>query len=828
MKDALVSAYVDILNELRDKHQDVPTRRDVLSNYLLNHLSSLFEQINDPGINYLVCHFRSSFLPEGRQSSFVISEKVKETVNKCVARPFCFGEDDNWAAVFLESLLSSYLYIFGRDMSFSEHMILEASRHKKNDDPVFLTILPNNTDEPPSKPEIDTHIVIPNEYFNYLTVTNILPDLLWNAVKIVLEEKNKPLQPKEGCQSLDTFYDYRKVLYKCESLARGLKYSSFEALKNRGIEVAMYFCSIADKGSDIAKAINAFYADGSNGSWPYEEDDLRLFFGIIQAACIYVPLLGNTLMVYPFTIYRFDNTPDSLPKDLMIYLGTETNKTGGKTWDELVEAHGELWNELVETHKSIFESHSAALDSMKDLYSSLVIYHDDPGKSLIEKMHNLLISIQLLSIYTGPHIVKPKSADDKLKDWLGSYIRKEVSGDGEKSVEKDYLNDIVQSLKKHLKEKYWPLISLAAADCLRGLKHEGKSIEINVAVGTEVEFREVLRPIYNIEPVINKDNADASPMETFDIMDSVGLMTFQAYLRSLIRRNYSFLGSPFRFICLKAGQDGIVAFKYIADIKEKYHRNVFSEMVKAITPLSELTLARVDATGKANIFSRHNQLKHKLVFQCSPQGEWRTGLLENDANCYENLSKIQDEFKNLCNTLDWEQFIENVFVPSIESISEDHSAGGTIVFLHDASQYIKKYFTMPEGKFRVSLKPANYLKYVDFDTFRSQLIQDGATLIDMKTQEIFSRIQLVAKTSKDESFTTLTAALNLPIRDKIHEWGTRHLSSLNFICSVSDETPDVEQRLHNHVHCFVISQDGDVHHMALAKEGISCKQLLMQ
>ncbi len=75
--------------------------------------------------SYAAFHYRSSFLLEGRQSPWFPSTRVRRRALRLRPRD-CSVPDDKWPDILLDSLLRAYLYIFGRDSSFSENVILRA------------------------------------------------------------------------------------------------------------------------------------------------------------------------------------------------------------------------------------------------------------------------------------------------------------------------------------------------------------------------------------------------------------------------------------------------------------------------------------------------------------------------------------------------------------------------------------------------------------------------------------------------------------------------------------------------------------------------------
>lgn len=810
MKDNFLNKFKESFNELYSKQNNI--------NDLLKSASELIQTgMKGLNYNYAAFHYRSSLLKEGRDSPFSFDKKELLSNVLCHKPKTWKFSDNEWIHDFLSSLLNTYLYIFGRDTSFSENCILWAEQqqnfHKRyspkkgetdtlspkniNIQSVSLTInLDANRATSSFSPSSHIQLIIPSNYYAYLTINGQIPSLLWEEVRNAIEEKAKKEENSKNA-TLCQIGEFRKIYYYLEHPENNKR--PFSLLKKRGIEVATYFFLMERESSLISNAAKEFFkfVDPNKvgkdlPKWPYSEEDIQFFFRVIQAACVFTCLLGETMTVFPFQCYRpLDPVSE---KDFRVLAWTTIQNMS--SWED----------------KSPLQDDS----EKRDFCSALTVYSQTENlKPHVERIRQILFSFMILSYFASTSGADISSNPDNFNNWdnLLSYFIKD-----------DQIKDVKEQLRVtlHPNKIHWPIIALASADCLRGVKHEGKALSINMAIGSDVEFREVLTPIYSIDIV----NSEGIPKFG---QDPKFFECFQNKLRSFVRRNFSLVEDQYRFICIKIGYDGTIILRYISDLREDYHESTFSEIIKRIVPKTGLTIARVDAFGKATIFSRAVDNSHKLIFRSSAHGYWQT-LLGNKHDEYQkSLSELIEEIKKLRNkskseNQNWERFVRYILAPTIEQVSENPFAGGIIILVHDENQFKERHFRMPEGAAKIELSPANNIEFIDLDTFRRLIIQDGATVINIDTGNMSSRIQLATKGFNDlDKFTG--KFYSAYIKRKACEWGTRHLSVLHFIAS-SIKNTNKEHELKKKVYCFIISQDGDVHVMVNRKEEL-CKSVLM-
>jgi len=807
LKDPLFKEFKRIFDALFTNNNNIEI--------LLKNASELIKiGMKDFDYNYAAFHYRSSLLKEGRDSPFSFSKKeLLSNVIELKPESWKYNDDD-WIHAFLSSLLNTYLYIFGRDTSFSENCILWTEQRRKppngkkpqeeeasklspqtlNVQSVSLTInLANNDTGLPSPPNI--RLIIPPQYYRYLTMNGQIPRLLIKQVKKAIEIK--PEQGSSEDSILREIGEFRKIFHYLEHPENNER--AFSLLKKRGLEVAMYFLLMEKNPSLIIDAAEKFYrfvdpdkAGKRIPEWPYPEEDLQFFFRVIQAACVFTDLLGESMTVFPFQCYS--------------------------TVDPITENRTRIAARAAIQNMNSWKDESPMEDDPKkrDFCSALTTYSQiDNLEGHIEQTRRILFSLMILSFFASRSGAIINSSDiniEKSRRLLTYFFNDE------------HIDAIKEKLCVTLDPKkiHWPIIALASADCLRGAKHEGKPLSINIAIGSDVEFREVLAPIYSINIADSKGIPKYGEHPKF-------LECFQNKLRSFVRRNFSLIEQQYRFICIKIGYDGTVVLYYISDLREEYHESTFSEIIKRIIPKTGLTIARVDAFGKATIFSRDVDESHRLIFRSSSYGNWQMPLLNMVDKYQIKLSDLIEEIKTLRKTNEienqnWERFIKNILAPTIEQVSENPFAGGIIILFHDKHQFKEKHFDMPEGAANIELFPADNLEFVDLDTFKRLIIQDGATIINIETGKISSRIQLAAK-GFDKLNEFMTKVESGYIKRKAAEWGIRHLSVLHFMASFLNDH-DEERKPEKDVYCFIISQDGDVHIMKNKKEEL-CKSVVM-
>lgn len=751
---------------------------DILNN--LNESTSLLE-LSFPRSPYKVFHFRSPLVEEGRTSPLCLGDTVKDVLIKDKYSKIPEPDKINYNVYvnnFFKSLLNSYLYIFGRDVSFSENCILHAER--KNDtsglanthETITLTIKSSEESSTPSI--IGHHIIIPYEYYQSLTQSieknpHCIPVLIINAVLECMSKNNSYI--------LNSISDYRKALHLLENSLK----NKFSKLQNRGIEVALYQASQEDSESEIAKSFSIFYKyvnieedEESIPNWSNcPEKYLRFFFRVVQAASVFTFLLDENLSVTPFpTYYCNDYNQGPLATALSV----------AESWEKLRYDTKELLNE---NNKSKF-------------YSSIVVYWSSRYGAEDNMKENLILALSCLSPFYFSLGSDNDLGSKNYDNILGSYFKYTDNIEETEKTEK--------TLESKLGDNYfWPIIALAGADTLRGIKHESQGASVNLAIGTDVEFREVLTPIFSI----------TKNQEAFQMNNLADLRKFQKYLRCLIKRHFYLINVPNRYICIKVENSGSVRIHNISDLRNEYHASTFSEIVRNVIPKSGLTIARTDSFGKANIFSRTKDRKHKLIFKCDAHDYWTDIVSSDNGEHSKYLSDVSQDISNLKADSWWKNFVEDILMPTVEIVSENPLEGAAIVVAKMNDDIKNAIAEMPgTGKFEIDPNPTNEVQYVDKETFKRHLIQDGATILYYDKGIIQPRIQLKGRV---ENFRKILDD-NAYLKEKASMWGTRHLSCLHFIGEMQQKTKKV--------FCIVISQDGEVHYMRSDDNKNICKSVM--
>jgi len=750
---------------------------------------------------YAAFHYRSRLLEEGRQSPCSIGSDKRRTKTKVLSQK-CEPvrvNDDKWISLFLDNLLRAYLYVYGRDISFSENCILAIERQFRGSkrklrpleaDPVSLVIRTRDDEYLPKNRK--NCISIPPELFNCLTWRGHINKRLWEAVAKVLHAKMQ-------CQHWDEkrgfdIPEYRMVWSRLEKPRKvGKESLPFSELKNRAISAAYYLYE-KNKPKSIRQAERAFSQTIS-----HRKGELDFFFRVIQAACTFTPLIGESLTVIPFLCLNGGNR--SL-RDL--FISTFNSSTLNTAWQNVV------------THLS----NNNWPDDCFDQYSGLTAYWDNRGDIVREDRDQTIKYLRLLSVLpNGQTSQATKRKTRILPGTLTGIVNDDRNEDNKKALEE---------LKSRLgNEKYhWLFPALAAADVLRSVRHEGKRLALNVVVGTELEFRATLVPVYKF----TRNDKSANIIRMQDPTESnLSLRSFQDMLRVLVRRYFTLLDARFRFLCIARRPKGTLELCYLADAMESMYASTVSETLRRLVEEGGFALARVESSGKAVISVRDGS-SYRTIFSCRPLGRGFDITVQPLGKKGENdlevnriyMSDLSKQLVLMSSKSSWNNFVTNIMTPTVEVVSEDPGEGGIIVLSPDLKKLNKggaksaKYFEMPEGEARLCIRPDDSIVYIDRETFRRLVVQDGATLIDAKSGAILSRIQLLGALGKREFNKVLNSEVPSQYKDRPAEWGTRHISALQFVASILyKRRPRIQ-----HIHCFVISHDGDVHYMTDKTRGL--------
>ncbi len=597
--------------------------------------------------------------------------------------------------------------------------------------------------------------------------------------------------------------DYRRVLHYAESDfgQAGIGLPPLSTLRERGIQVALGKLFARTPDREMLRQCRVFdlhlRAAHPACDSPQSEECAVISLRVIQAACVFSELLGQRMTVRAFPSFR--------PK--------EEDDTGLMRM-ELTSPDAGL---------ATVKSHLRAKPRHHDSWCALTVYEDDDAVggdgagNLEPRAADVIAALQALTLIRSPKAAPGDAAGDRTRLYtrygLGETEAKELRAKCEES------------------KADWPLIGAVAAESVRDIRHEGKTVAANLAIGTDVEFRQVLTPIFNLGP---DDQTAEMPRVTAVLTESKDEARFQRELRTFVRRNYSYIEGTNRFVCLAASSEHGLQLRYIADLRDEYHAATFSEMVSRVVPLSGVTLARVDSSGRARVVARTRDSRREtdrgrrreradirggngpdlVMLECDALGRWRVCATPGDNPEVVPFIRIGVLRRHLHQALGRSdrdgRFLDRVLIPVIEAVSESPSEGATIVLLDRQSQpeSRRKYFQLPESRIAVDLHPDSNVKFVGRETFRRLIIQDGATIIDTRTGEIIPRAQLVAGPSSDPLLHRFCARCGDPARGKVSEWGTRHISALRFIRSLRGN-----DRRRMSACCVVVSQDGDVHYL---------------
>jgi hypothetical protein len=755
---------------------------------------------------YVAFHYRSSVLPEGRYSPFTFNHATLTTVSAVVKAPDGL-ENEMWARLFLESLLQTYLFIMGRDASFSEYCILSAQDVDGGGDkdgwqyprPMSLVILRDGGTKNLSVPDTVVTprvIFLPEAYYEILTrrlgkednpdKPHSLPGRMYKAVKTVMETKKSRISNWEEAV-LDSIADYRKVYHLLEN--PDVSHDpigwpmSFTCLQRRSIESALCRCAreiSADTGGNppILKAAKEFFGDPI----PLGEErevQLRHFFRVIQATFLFEPLLGDDITVYPFKTLSTSKVLDQ--KEKRMYL--ENLKDAKWSTNEFDNKY----------------------PTLPDLFSGITVY--GASNSDGSEVARVLAFLKALSFAVTAcwrvSRVKVDFRDETLQRFFSPRDKKKIMSKLQHWTPSD--------------RQDWLWIGIIAGDRLRGVAHEGKRLGLNLAIGTDVEFRDVLRPVYAV-----RNPARAAARGLGELLEN-----FPKALRTFVRRNSSFLDVPHRFVCLKMGPGPTVQVDQIADLKEEYHRATTSQTAKEIVTQSGLTFVHLDPSARVRVFAQtkpdaKGKASCDLFFRCGAAGHWEAPRIERARfmKLPQVIEQLRAVSKKVALPQSWPRFVEKTLGPVIEDISEDPFAGAIIVIVENQDKLRGRYIDLPEADVRLEAEPENNVEFASQGPFKRMAAQDGATIVSWKTGRIQPRVQLLGNVSDQVLAQTLNG--NKTLGEKATEWGTRHMSAVCFVARLlQDEFTDP-------VYCIVISQDGEVHLMRnRGKAANHCQQVLL-
>jgi len=783
MNSALLTAFREACNNrelagLAASRELDPTGREKLSSVL----QDLISQVVKPGFqgvaySYIAFHYRSSFLPEGRESPNVFSPELeKRLAGLRPASGQTRPSDYEWADTLLDSLLLVYLYIFGRDSSFSENCILRAERGLARDNMggidqtaptsprlgVALSIRKKGQ-QLPSFPETVPHMIIPQLYFEALQCEELSKRLTTAVIHALGEKEGTHLCGIGDCRQVERYLQ--------RDAAPGT--ADFSTLRKRGIEVALYHLQKEDATSEVVKSAQTFYQcvhpekhEADAPEWAaYTEADRRYFLRVIQACSVFTPLLGETVLVVAFPGYRPRERDD----------------------------RGKFLGTIEDQDLGVVRNYFTARPRLRDFWSGLSIYSSE---NLLDRVPLTAVAIKGITMVGAPVRHVPRATRYDL-------VEKRYGLRGLAGTFKDIIGPTDTG------RGVWSILGLVAADCLRNLRHEGSHLAFNLAIGSDVEFRQVLTPIYNVRGTV------CSGRTLVDIVtDRHALEDFQRTLRAFTLRNYAFVQGQHRFVCLTPGES--VEFRNIADLRDEYQAGTWSEMMGAVLATSGLVVARVTPGGLAKIMVSVQESDGRrplhVVFQCDANGRWTCPLRsDRDGADILEFQALRLELQGALHEIPrGPEFVDQVMMPAIEALAENPSEGGTIVLLRDSQNLRKfegRYFKLAEGPISLDFQPDLRIEFVGRETFRRFLVQDGATIINCATGDLLSRAQLLGAPIDAEGESKLAELVNScgTLKEKMPTWGTRHVSALRFVMSVRF-VRDTEP-----VQSVVISQDGDVH-----------------
>jgi len=769
---------------------------------------------------YAALHYRSVYLSEGRDSPADLNCDEVWDALACIADDEC-GLDESQHKPALEKIIRSivrtYLYIFGRDISFSENYILrQQQKERKPRDTTtntgsWVQLKFSSDDEGLSGKSSESSggvLCIPPKYYKALTYDE---SLVRRFIREVLEQT---LQT-EGDPLLSCTADYRRVLLRLEQESE--EGTAFSDIRQRGLEVALYYLSQDLSQGDekaIVEAYDTFKRDVASNSLGddsrSEEQHRRYFLRVVQAASIFKELLGDTLTVFPFPGIR--SLDESLAGELQGHIGC---------------------CDSVEQLKATLQGYLAL---RSDLWSGLTVYSSSKPEEMREDVERAIAGICALtaSVPLSRDQVAPTPSDQKPANSIQRFCRETLSSHyldpqslgGDPLAPQCMVNDLIEN-----PQRMWPAFGVVCADCLRDVKHEGKVLGVSLAIGTDVEFRQVFTPLYEVQAE-NGQVATRASLHGWDLSNATDHREFSETLRNFARRNYAFLDRHDIFVCIRALGGARVEPCYVAQLLPEYHTSTFGETVNRVISTSGVTIARMSASGQGKVFARpavsgtpealetkkstNRADRAELVYFCDPHHLWKRVGPRQEGDGDWRLEDLKQRLHELSSEGAWCSFVCNRLIPVIESIAEDAEEGGTIVIVKEAQAQplLAQYFQLSEADLRLDLSAEHTIDLVPRDTLRRFVVQDGATIIDLRKRSIMPRIQLLALPPRRECSEIVNLKSQFPsqcyIRRKMAEWGTRHMSTLSFVMWARQK--EVRKKVGT-ISAVVISADGEVHYL---------------
>lgn len=782
--------FLNIVNNAREQWNSTKDVQDVLDS-----AKNVMDGTLGAKHRYAAFHYRSRLLKEGRRSPSSLGTLRSKTRTRVIRQR---SEDikvqaDKWVSLFLDNLLRTYLYVFGRDISFSENCILAVENHVRQTRrrqrplttaPINLVIRTKKGKGPQNR---EKRIVILSELFDCLTWRGYINQRLWKAVADVLQSKLacKDWDDKKGFD-VSEYRMVSSILEKPQKVGR--ESITFSELKNRAIATACYLYETSKVKSQIRQAEQRF-----SEVMGHRQRKLSFFLRVMQAACMFTPLLGENLTVFPFLC--FNGAEQSLRHVVESTLQSPSLE--------------DAWN-IVDTHLD----QRGSPDFYFDQYSGLTVYWDAEEDIAPENCNRTIKYLRLLSALPNEESEQSTgNVSQGVSQILATLVAATATSGNEAGLS-EAAPDIGFELRKQIgnEKLHWPVYALVAADVLRSIKHEGKKLALNIAVGTELEFRAALVPIYKFTTGNKPPDIAMMPNPTLSVENR---RKFQNMLRIIVRRYFTLLDARYRFLCIAVRPNGSLELCYIADAMETMYASTISETLRSLVMEGGFALCRVESSGKATVSARDEKGGYKTLFSCRPLGrEFKAWTQPMAKRIY--LSDLNNELTALSpNDKSWGSFVTYILAPTVEAISESPSEGGIVVVVRDLKRLTTgrmqsgRYFRMPEGDPRIRITPDDNIEYIDRETLRRLVVQDGATVINVKSGSVTSRIQLLGALGKKQFEDVLRAEVPTEYKNRPAEWGTRHLSALQFVATILNGRKPRKQL----VHCLVISQDGDVHYM---------------
>jgi len=761
--------------------------------------------------SYLAFHYRDSELPEGRRSPFGMSDAAMERIGKELAERFedlrikysWTGEgQERFVQKYLNSYLQSYLYVFGRRSSFSELCILRHERLSGSSQAIIQSHSFLFTDEEHRVGTLsEESFVFPIGWANSLTHNELLVKLFARAVILAMQ--------KFGWEELNDPIEYRTVERYLNELTAKLRHDGLP----RTYRELRYLCLYATVDEALRSGSHKAWVQSANRLSAFANDPLLTedgfavmfrYLRVVQALALFRSLLGNKINVYTFPM-QFLNDSGSID---MFRRDIRQNK------DAI----------------SILQRLASAFDykGTKFTHSALAVY-PGAGRGPAEgdasqdhrQIERLRVFVQSLTTVRSSGGSESPIEPDDAKEYLARLFGKTDIKFSDISAQQD-----------HKSSGSWYIYAVIICEALVGITHEGRRPAINIAIGTDVEFREVFRPLFSVS--VPSSRTDKNPTIKQLLRDPVLRRKYSSDLIQFVRENYSFLNNVDRYLCFQLDQSGSVSSP-ILSILEDDPKLALNYGHQGLPPVPLLISATIHASGAVEVYHhvmKDGALAKHVGVKRSSRGDWgmffgngTNGMPEGspDGSGVESTvtsadleARLRDFFVRHSKQTTFEngnedqvrEWLGRVVMPVIQRISVDMHNGCILVFEAfeegdpGSPQHSDPHpgmLLMRRGKWTLQFGRRGKLTMdiLDANLLEEVAIQDGATVFDLTRPggEIrFGQMLMGVPVG--------LAKVHSEIQGK--QWGTRHTSAYLY-------TEWVRKDPGREAVVLVVSQDGDVH-----------------